>query len=314
MTGSTGSIRGTPDDDLTTFVQGLTEKAQLETKERAAELTAIQQDNLQEQETEEKNPLAAAFKKFSNKIKPHSTTVKKAKEAKAAQRKLIPVDKLDSSAKEFARKNPQFIPARLLDLADKISKGLPKEDILKFIKSEYPDPMDASLALAFLSAVIVEDQDKIDVQSIQKVLNQEIIDKPKEDRAKKLDEEEKTIATKEATETALKQLEGGNFNKYLEHLLAYPGEAPSIGINIYGAYRENTEKALLNLLSRLGRKIDKLKDITSKEDSAEIRNLLPLVRKLQSVINLIRFFKVRNRPSKLDGAAKQKDRKAAKAA
>lgn len=310
------SIKGTPDDDLKLFNAGQKEEVQLEkTEERTAAIAGAQKENLQEQETETSNPLVASLKKFWNKIKPHTATVKKAKEEKAALRKLIAPDKLKSGAEEFSRKNPQFQVTKLMDLADKI-KNLPKEKILELLRKEYPDPMDASYALAFLSSVFESDADKRDVQSIQEILNKDIVEKPKEERAKKLEAEAKTLATKESNEQALKMLKGGDLNNYLENLITYQGDAPAIGLMLSNSYKEeDMKKITYNLLSRLGRKIDKIRNIHhDPENCAELKAIMPLVRKLQSLLVLVKFFEDRNRPAKAAKVPKQKEAKTAKAA
>nr|WP_166155373.1 hypothetical protein [Neochlamydia sp. AcF84]NGY94873.1 hypothetical protein [Neochlamydia sp. AcF84] len=259
---------------------------------KAAIIASEQKAELQEQQSEEKNPLAAALRRSDRQIKAHTSSVKKAKEAKLAQKKLMPPKELEEGAQQFSKRNPQFPPAGLLALTEKLKDGMSKQDILEMIHKEYPNPIEASLALEFLISVALEDfKDTLQVAQVD--LNKEIIDKREQEVAHKVETEAKK-ATQEATEAALKIVQGGDLNKLLDYLMSNPIEATAIYKMLDEGYGKNLKKIESFLLKKCGIEINKLKKLDDKEDVAHMKNTMALLKKLQAIMGVDRYFEIRN--------------------
>lgn len=283
-----------PKDDLAQVISGMQASQQTDrVQEEAAKVADAQKDNLQaQQQDQDGNPLVAAFKKQDKLIKPHTSVVKKSKEAKEGQKKLLPPKEIENTAREFSRKNPQFPPSGLLDLTKKLKDGMSKKEILELVHKEYPDPFDASLALEFLASVALDDYQE-SIRGVQSDLNKEIIEKREEEVAKKV-EAEALKATQDANAAALKVVQGGDLNKLLDHLMSNPLEATAIFKMLDDAYGENLKKTETFLLKGCGVEVNKLKKLKDNEDKAFMKNVMALLKKLQAIIGVDRYFEIRN--------------------
>lgn len=297
-------VKGTP-DDLSQVISGLQATGKEEkTEEKAVAIASVQKENLQEQETEESNPMAAALRRADKQIKAHTATTKKAKEAKAAQKKLMPPKEIEEGAKEFSHKNPKFPPVGLIELTKKLKDGMTKEEILKVVNEQYANPEDASLALEFLISIAVEDY-KETLQLIKSDLNSEISDKREKEVSKKV-EAEAAQATLKASEAALKIVQGGDLTKLLEHFMNNPLDAPDIFKTLDSGYGEGMESITKFLLKQCGAEVNKLKDLEDKEDVAHMKNTMALLKKLQAIMGVDKYFKIRNPDAKAAAPKKRK--------
>jgi hypothetical protein len=296
-------MKGNP-DDLSKISSGYVEEG---TDEKITEKTAViaaeEEENLQEMQTDERaNPLAAAIKKADKQIKVPASALKKTKEGKGEKR-LKPPQEIESGIREFSNKNPKFTPDKLRNLLDKLKDGMSKEEILKLVREEYPNPMDASQALEFLASISLEDY-KEGIQSVQMALNKEIIDKREEEVAKKV-ETEAALATTAASAAAVQIAGGGDLNQLLEHfILNSKMEATAIAKIIQDAFGDNQDKIYAFLLKKCGAEIkkcgveiNKLRELKDHHDEdAFMKNAMPLLRKLQAIKWVSSYFKIRNKP------------------
>lgn len=279
-------------DGLQQIIAGMQEdQASDKIANKAIAIAADQKANLQEETTEESNPLASALKRQGDKVRPQTSAVKKSKEAKESKKKLMP---LEDASKEFSQKNPQFSPDALKGLADKIKDGMSQKEILELIKRDFPKPEDTQLALQFLISVALGDFKEL-LQLVEVDFNKEIHNKREEEVAKKV-ELEAVKASEEASAAGLKIVQGGDLNKIFDHLLNNPLQASDIFKMLNEGYGgKNLKKVELWLLKKCGSEIKELNlDSGEKENIAEMKNTMTVLRKLQSLLGVDKYFEARN--------------------
>ena len=297
-------IQGNKPDDLTSVITGLVAaKATEGLVEKQAEVAAKQDANLQAALTDERdNPLAGLAKKLDKQIKASPSTIKKAKEAKESRKKLIPVDEISGEAQKFKGNNPQFQSnAETLERLAKheLKEGMSFTEIRDLIRKIFPDPIQASLALNFLISISLDDYKEIMVAA-QLTLNKEIFDKREEEVAKKI-EAEAAQAVQASSAKAIKIIQEGdgteNLKKLLEHFMSNPVEASAIFRVLDDTYgqkgEENLKKIELYLLKACGKEVTKLKDLEAPEDKAHMKNAIRLLKGLQAIIYVDRYFEFR---------------------
>lgn len=305
-------------DDITQMTTGQVEEAtKAKTAAKVAEI-ASEQAELLEAQLDTKNPLAIV-NKLQKKVTAFSATIKKAKETKAAAKMLIPVKEIESSAQKFKRDNPKFSadPSKLKDLVAEITErlkskeGISFEDILEIIKKAFPGSLDdASAALNFIVSLGMFEE--TDLVPLQMTLNKEINDQRAQQVTQK-SEEEVAEVIRDTSATALKIVEGGDLKKLLEHLMNNPIEATAIFKildDAYGQDRQSLEvkdkkrmrsggsdlkKIELFLLKGCGVQVNKIREITDKEDIAHMKNVISLLKSLQAIIGVDRYFENRNK-------------------
>ncbi|MBN9379010.1 MAG: hypothetical protein BGO14_02640 [Chlamydiales bacterium 38-26] len=287
-------------EGLAQVLKGMIENQEADRANESAIRLSEQKNNLEEQETTA-NPLAAALKKQNKPVtKARVKKVEENKESKEATKKnLLSEEKIKDAAQEFGRRYPQLNSDKLKGLADKLKDGMSKEEILKLVHEEYPNSFEAGLALEFLMSVAVDDYKNM-IQTVQVDLNQEIIDKREKEVAAKV-EAEATQAALEANEVALRLVQGGGDpRKLLEHLMATPTvDAPSLFKLLDDAYGskeggKNLKKIELFLMKNCGAQINELKKLEDKEDIAHIKNAMLLLKKLQAILFVDKYFEGRN--------------------
>lgn len=287
-------------DDLSQVIASMQADAvQEKTQEAAAAKVAAQKDNLQDQQ-DDGNPLAAALKGRDKKITPHTATVKKAKETKEGQKKILPPKEI---AEEFTRKNPQFNSDRLVKLTEKLKDGMTKQQILALIHEEYPNPIEASLVLDFLVTVSYAEYKEF-LQSIQTEMTSEIFTKRQEEVAKKV-EAEAVRAAQEASEAGLKIAQQGNLHELYEFLVANPSlEAPAIYKMLDDGYGEKMMEIEKFLINETGTEQHKLKTLKDDLDKNRLVVVLISSRKILANVGVDIYFEKRNPPDKPEKAAK----------
>lgn len=291
-------------DDLSQVTKALTEDTvqDKKTAELAVKVSA-QKENLQDQQ-DDANPMAIALKKSDKQIKPHTATVKKSKEAKAGQTKLLRKEIIDDTADQFARNHSQYRAVDLKTLIkEKLKDGMTQQEILDLIQ-EYPNP---SLVLEFLISV-TEGAYKELMKSVQAILDKEVketTDKREAEVAKEV-EAAAAQATKDASEAALRIVQGGDLKKLLEHLTVNPLEATAIFKMLDEGYGQNLKKIETYLLKGCGTVVNKLKNIQDNENAAHMKNAMSLLKKLQAIIGVDRYFEIRNPAPKAESSTQPK--------
>lgn len=298
-------IKGYADDAPAGIGTSFVSEAQ---KDDALEVTARIAENEEtskQDDLDEANPLVAAFRNFDKKIQAHTASKLKAKEAKTAQKKLIPLDEIKDGAQKFKNSNPQFLfdTNKLLEFAKKLPNNATHEEILKVIHEEFPDPIQANLAWKFVESIGLYNKETI--EAFNEILNEEVVeslDKREEEVAKKVEAEAVAI-NQEATALSLQIVQGGDLNKLLDHLMINPLEAPVIFKMLDDAYGKDLKKIEYYLLKKCGLEVNKLVVLEDSEDIAHMKNATALIKKLQAIIWVDRFFENRNKPEQAKGSA-----------
>lgn len=259
------------------------------------------------QEAAEDASFATYMKRIKDeKIKPHSSTEKAAKDKKAAQTKLMPPEAIEKEAQSFSKKNPQFPTSKLVALTAKLQllkDGKSREDILKLLQEEYPNPIDANLALEFLISISLDDY-KAFLGTIQSPLTEEM--KQREEEVSKKFKDEAVQATKEANEAALRLVQGGDLDKLIEHLMLNPLEATAIFKMLDEGFGKNSKKIELFIMKKCGEEVKQLK-LDDKESIAEMKVAMRLLKIMQAIRGVKRYFAFRNQESKV-GERKQREK------
>lgn len=290
------NVKGMP-DNLAQVSAGMIQTGQEAIKDRAAQLSAIQQDNQQAQLTDDNrdSPVAAASKNLDKKIKPNVTA--KTKQSKSTSKQLLPVKELEEKTQNFSNNNPKLFPRnKLEDLINKLKDGMTKEDILELI----PDPMEATLALEFLISITTDDLQK-NLQSIQNEINQEIFSKREDEVSGKIAAEAAEV-TQEATVAALQIVQGGDLNKLLDHLMINPLEAPAVYKMLDDAFGNKLKKIELFLLKKCSDEIKDLKELDDGENIARMKVAMRLLKMIQAIMGVDRYFEIRNPPERRKNA------------
>ena len=298
-------VKGSGDDALAGIAASFVKEAQMDDAEQVTAMIAENQETSKQDEQDETNPLVAAFRNIDKKLQPHTSSKLKAKEAKTAQKKLLPVKDVQDGAQKFKNNNPQFLydAKKLIDFAKKLPENATHEDILKIIHQEFPDPIQANLAWKFVESIGLYGKEIID--AFNGILNEEVVaslDKREEEVAKKV-EAEAVALNQETAAISLQIVQGGDLNKLLEHLMINPLEAPAIFKMLDDAYGKDLKKIESYLLKKCGLEVNKLVVLEDSEDIAHMKNATTLIKKLQAIIWVDRFFENRNKPEQANASS-----------
>lgn len=150
---------------------GKEEKLELDHEQETSKLT------FQNETEEATNPFAAKYATTRTTIKTRSSKMEKALKAKAAGKKLLPVERIKDSANSFQQRNPELKAKSLIALRESISEGDTKEEILKKLKDFFEDVSLMDEALDFLlettegdlAATVKEAKDELNQQAGREV-------------------------------------------------------------------------------------------------------------------------------------------------
>lgn len=265
----------------------------------AAEVAEMQ-DNLQDaQAAEEKDPNNAFIQlsKKNDKLRPQVKNVEKAKEKAEARTKI----KSKAETNEFLNQNPRFqqLP-ELRNLPDKLNDNSTKEEIFKLVHGQYKDLKDIALALEFLVGVTTDDlQGRIqsvledvrgqlhieEQQTREKEYSEKVLNQSKQD----LTAESIAITQKSAGGTRAEQVRDLHDN-----LVSNSYETTAI-FNLLDTNYSDFKEISNQLVHVSGEDIKKLKDVSTPEAKAQLRNTIDLKRKVVAGTFVVKAFENMNR-------------------
>ena len=242
-----------------------------------------------QEENDPNNQFLQMSKKNNEKIKPHSSTVKKAKEKAEAKLKLMPPGQL----KDFLSKNPQF--KRFESLVPKLKDGMSKKDILDLVNAEYPNSEDAQLAFEFLSQ-IAKDEFKETVNMAFDAFHDQVSNKREKEYTKKIEEELKASQAVSEESARLAKTSGTLEEqvKFAEHLIANPIEAGNL-FKLIDDNNPNVIPVYKTLIHIFGKKINRLKELDDKDNVVEMKGVIAALQKTKALLWIEKTFEIRNK-------------------
>ena len=261
---------------------------------------------------EEESSMAGQLKSLDKKIEVAKKATEKEKVDKGkGEKKLIPVDNIDTELQEFKRR-PQFqsqaMQAKLNNLIDKLKQGLTDKEMLTFVKSQFSDPDEQNMVLRFIASISKE-EDKEAVNSLVANVEDEINKtRIKEENDKSATEAKK--ATETANLAALQKIitiskEEQSSDEMLKQLfdnllINFTLEAPAIFNLLDSAFKQ--EKQLKGIetfiLKKCANEINDLKQLDDGENISRMKVVMRLLKITQALIGVDRYFDSRNKGKK----------------